>query len=70
MRGAIFQAAPNPLSLADLQSMKQLAPYAKHLPSDHRNLWVYSGPEAWTKAQPTVCRLSIQDTSGAKGIAL
>ena len=31
--------------------MNQLAPYAKHLPADHRNLWIYSGPRAWILAQ-------------------
>ena len=31
--------------------MKQLAPYAKHLPCERRNLWIYSGPRAWILAR-------------------
>lgn len=31
--------------------MKQLAPYAKRLPYDHRNLWIFSGPRAWISAR-------------------
>lgn len=31
--------------------MKRLAPYAKHLTYDHRNLWIYSGPRAWALAR-------------------
>ena len=31
--------------------MKQHAPYAKRLPHDYRNLWIFSGPRAWTLAR-------------------
>ncbi len=31
--------------------MSFLAPYSNHLPDDHRNLWIFSGPRAWTLAR-------------------
>jgi len=36
--------------------MKQLAPYANFIPRDYKNMWIYSGPEAWRRAQWRVQR--------------
>ena len=36
--------------------MRVLAPYCNHLPDDHRNLWIFSGPRAWTLARWRVGR--------------
>ena len=36
--------------------MSVLAPYSNHLPDDHRNLWIFSGPRAWTLARRRVER--------------
>jgi len=33
------------------EPMKRLAPYAKLIPQKTKDIWIYSGPEAWRRAQ-------------------